>query len=109
VHCLRQLGKPDEANEILSRVRTYVETLRQNTIYGFYVIDAKLHILDGDTDGALDVLEAAHERREVGWTRRYDPVLRMLADEVRFKTLFQSIDDEIDAARAELGMPPAML
>ena len=93
----------------LSRVRTYVETLRQNTVYGFFVIDAKLHILDGDTEGALDVLEAAHERREVDWALRYDPVLRTLADEARFKAMFKSIDDEIDAARAEFGMPPATL
>jgi len=109
VHCLRRLGKPDEANEILSRVRTYVETLRQNTVYGFFVIDAKLHVLDEDTEGALDVLEAAHERREVDWAIRYDPVLRTLADEARFRALFKSIDDEIDAARAEFGMPPATL
>jgi len=109
VYCLRQLGKPDEADEILARVRNYVETLRQNTVYGFFRIDAKLHVLEGDTAGALDVLEAAHERKELGWTDRYDPILRTLAHEPRFQALFKSIDDEIDAMRAELGMPPASL
>jgi len=107
VQCLRQLGMSDEANEILARARTYVETLRQNTVYGFFKIDAKLHVLDGDIDGALDVMESALDRREVGWTFRYDPILRTLAEEARFQALFKSIDDEIDAMRAELDMPPA--
>jgi TolB-like protein len=107
VHCLRQLGKPDEANEILARARTYVETLRQNTVHGFFKIDAKLRALDGDIDGALDVIESAHDRREVDWMVRYDPILRTLAEEARFQALFKNIDDEIDAMRAELGMPPA--
>jgi len=109
VHCLRQLGRPDAANEILARARTYVETLRQNTVYGFFKIDAKLHVLDGDIDGALDVMETAHDRREVDWTDRYDPILRTLAEQARFQSLFRNIDDEIDAMRAELGMPPANL
>jgi tetratricopeptide (TPR) repeat protein len=109
VHCLRQLGRADEADEILNRVRTYVETLRQNTAYGFFMIEAKLLVLENDASGALDVLEAAHERDELSWLSRYDPVLRTLADEPRLQALFQTIDDEIDAMRAELGMPPAAL
>jgi len=109
VHCLRQLGMPDAANEILARARTYVETLRQNTIYGFFMLDVKLHVLDGDIDGALDVLARAIDRREVRWTDRYDPIIRTLAEEARFQALFKNIDDEIDAMRAELGMPPAIL
>ena len=107
VHCLRQLGRDTEADEILARVRTYVATLRQNTVYGFCMIDAKLHVLDGDVEGALDILDAGERRNEVGWTDRYDPILRTLADEPRFQALFKRIDDEIDAMRAELGMPPA--
>ena len=107
VYCLRQLGRPQEAESILSRVRDYVDTLRDNTVYGIYVVDAKLRILDGDTDGALSVLEAAFERDELAWDDRYQPVLRDLADEPRFAELFVRIDAEIDALRAELGMPPA--
>ena len=109
VYCLGQLGRADEAEEVLARARTYVETLRQNTVYGFFRIDAKLRVLDGDTDGALEVLEAAHERNELDWTVRYDPVLRTLAGEPRFQTLFRKVDEEIDAMRAQLGMPPAAL
>jgi len=40
-------------------------------------IDAKLHLLGGDTPVVLDALQATHER------------------------------NEIDAMRAEIGMPPA--
>jgi tetratricopeptide (TPR) repeat protein len=108
VHCLRQLQRLDEADEILARVRNYVGTLRQNTVYGFYMIDAKLHVLDGNIEGALDILEAAEKRGEIEWTERYDPILRTLSDEPRFVALFQRIDDDIDAMRAELGLPPAL-
>lgn len=108
VHCLRQLQRLDEADEILARVRNYVGTLRQNTVYGFYMIDAKLHVLDGDIEGALDILEAAEKRGEIEWTERYDPILRTLSGEPRFVALFQRIDDDIDAMRAELGLPPAL-
>jgi len=109
VYCLRQLGRTGEAEEILARARAYVETLQQNTVYGFFRIDAKLRVLDGDTDGALDVLEAAYERNELFWTVRNDPVLRTLAGEPRFQALFRKVDEEIDAMRAQLGMPPAVL
>ncbi len=107
VYCLRRLDRSDEADEILARVRKYVDTLRANTTYGIYMVDAKLRLLDGDRQGALDVLEAAHARHELDWTDRYQPIVRDLADEPRFTELFARIDAEIDALRAELGMPPA--
>jgi TolB-like protein len=109
VHCQRILGKDDTAGSILARVSDYVGTLRQNTVYGFYLLDAKFRVLNGDTDGALAELEAAYEREELWWTDRYDPILRTLSDNPRFKTVFGKIDSEIDEMRAELGMPPATL
>jgi TolB-like protein len=109
VYCLRRLGQPEEADAILSRARTYVETLRANTDYGIYVLDAKLRMLDGDAEGALDVLEAAFARHELGWMDRYLPILRDLASEPRFTELFARVDADIDRLRAELGMPPAQL
>ena len=56
---------------------------------------------------ALDVLEKAVRRGELGWQSRYDVLLRTLADEPRFIALYEQVDNEIDALRAELGMPPA--
>ena len=109
VHCLRQLGNETEANNILSLVRVFVDTLRENTVYGFYIVDAKLRVLDNDTEGALDVLEAALERNELSWADRYDPILRTLDDEPRFRALFAEVDQRIDALRAELGLPPATI
>jgi TolB-like protein len=109
VYCLRQLGRTAEADNILSLIREYVDTLRENTEYGYYTLDAKLRVLDDDTEGALDVLEAAFRRNEIGWTGRYDPILRTLSDEPRFQALFAELDGRIDALRAELGMGPAEL
>jgi len=107
VFCLRKLGRSQEAEDILARVRIYVDTLRENTEYGIYVVDAKLRMLDGDAEGALDVLEAAFARHELGWMDRYDPILRDLASEPRFTELFARVDAQVDNLRAELGMPPA--
>jgi len=109
VFCLRRLGREAEAREILDRARIFVDTLRENTVYGIYKVDAKLRILDGDTDGALDMLAAALERNELEWTARWDPVVSTLSDDPRFTTLFAKVDADIDALRAELGMPPAKL
>jgi TolB-like protein len=106
-YCLQKLGDADQANKVLTAVNEYVQTLRENTVYGFFTINAKLQLLRGDVDGALDVLAAAHERGEVGWTDRHDPVLSMLTNEPRFQQIFDEIDSEIDALREELGMAPA--
>jgi hypothetical protein len=107
VHCLRKLGRVAEADAILSQAREYIETLRENTEYGFALPDAKLRILEGDIGGSLDVLEAAVGRNELGWNNRYDPIVRTLSHEPRFIALYAEIDQKIDALRAELGMPPA--
>ena len=107
VYCLRELGRHVEADEILSQVRRYINTLRDNADYGYAKPEAKLLILQGDTKTALDVLEKAVRRGELGWQSRYDVLLRTLADEPRFIALYEQVDNKIDALRAELGMPPA--
>ena len=107
VYCLRQLGRPEEADEILSRVRRYINTLRDNADYGYAMPEVKLLILQGDTERALNVLEKAVRRGELGWQSRYDVLLRTLGDEPRFNALYEEVDRKIDTLRAELGMPPA--
>ena len=107
VHCLRQLGRPEEADEILSQVRRFINTLRDNADYGYALPEVKLVVLEGEPERALDLLEAAVARRELDWQSRYDPVVRTLGDEPRFVALYEELDRQIDALRAELGMPPA--
>lgn len=109
VYCQRELGKDDNAGSIMARVGRYVDTLRDNAVFGFYLLDAKFRVLNGDTDGALAELEAAYERGELNWMHRNDPILRTLSDDPRFTALFDKLDDDIDALRAELGMPPSTL
>jgi TolB-like protein/Tfp pilus assembly protein PilF len=109
VLCLHQLDRATEADNFLPELRKFIETLTANSDYGNFMLDAKLRVLDGDTLGALDVLDAATQRNELDWTDRYDPVLRTISDEPRFQALFADLDRKIDALRAELGMPPAEL
>jgi TolB-like protein/Tfp pilus assembly protein PilF len=107
VYCLRQLGRTAEAEDILSHAREYIETLRENAERGYALPDAKLRIVEGDIDGALDTLEAGIGRNELGWSSRYDPILRTLGNEPRFIALYEDVDRRIDRLRAELGMRPA--
>jgi TolB-like protein len=107
VYCLRQLGRSEEADETLSRVRRYINTLRDNADYGYALPEVKLLILQDDAEGALTVLETAVRRGELGWQSRYDVLVRTLGDEPRFVALYEEVDRRIDALRAELGMPPA--
>jgi TolB-like protein len=106
-YCLRQLGRPEEADEVLSRVRRYVNTLRDNADYGYSLPEVKLLILQDNAEAALDVLENAVRRGELGWQSRYDVLVRTLGDDPRFIALYEEVDRKIDALRAELGMPPA--
>jgi tetratricopeptide (TPR) repeat protein len=108
-YCLRRLGREAEATEIIRRVRTYVDTLRENAAWGFAQLEIKLLILEGNTDKALDILESAVERFELYWKVRYDPIISTLSDHQRFVSLFDSIDRNIESLRDELGMPPASI
>ena len=107
VYCVRQLGRSEEAEEVLSRVRRYVNTLRDNADYGYALPEVKLLILQDNSEAALGVLEDAVRRGELDWRSRYDVLVRTLEDEPRFIALYEEVDRKIDALRAELGMPPA--
>ena len=108
-YCLRRLDRGAEATEVIRLVRTYVDTLRENAAWGFAQLEAKLLILEGNTEKALDVLESAVERFELYWEVRYDPIISTLSSHPRFVALFDSIDRNIESLRDELGMPPASI
>jgi TolB-like protein len=107
VHCLKRLGRDDEAAPIMEGLRRYVGTLRSNAKSGYESIDAKLRLLEGDKNGVLDALEKRLEAQELSWRVFADPVLRSLSDEPRFVAMRERLDAFIDAERAKLGWPPA--
>jgi len=107
VHCLKRLGRDDEAAPIMEGLRRYVGTLRSNAESGYRAIDAKLRLLEGDRQGALDILDKSLEKQELSWRIFADPVLRSLSDEPRFVAMRERLDAFIDAERAKLGWPPA--
>jgi hypothetical protein len=107
VHCLKRLGRDDEAAPIMEGLRRYVGTLRSNAKSGYASIDAKLRLLEGDKNGVLDALEKRLEAQELSWRVFADPVLRSLSDEPRFVAMRERLDAFIDAERAKLGWPPA--
>jgi TolB-like protein/Tfp pilus assembly protein PilF len=107
--CLRQLGRNDEAAEILAVVRAYVDTLRENASWGYAQLEVKLLILEGHTEQALSLLEQAIERFELDWRVQHDPIISTLSEHPRYVALFESLDRNIETLRAELGMPPASI
>jgi len=107
--CLGQLGRDKEAAAIIDKVRVYVDTLRENATWGYAQLEAKLLVLEGNADQAIDVLERAIARFELSWAVRYDPVVATLNEHPRFVALFEAVDRRIDSLREELGMPPATL
>ena len=107
VYCLRRLGRDSEAEPIMEGLRHFIHTLRGNAERGYARVDAKLRLLEGDRQGALDTLEKGVELRDIGWTSLADPVLHSLSDEPRFIALEKNLDAFIDAERAKLGWPPA--
>lgn len=107
--CLRQLGRDEEAAEILTRVREYVDTLLENADWGFSQLEAKLLTLEGDSEQAIKVLEQGIERFELSWKVQHDPIISSLNDHPGFVALFESIDRRIESLRKELGMPPASI
>jgi len=107
--CLRQLGRGGKAAEILTKVREYVDTLRENADWGFSQLEAKLLVLEGESEKAIDILEQGIERFELSWKVQHDPIIAMLSDNPGFVALFESIDRRIESLRKELGMPPASI
>jgi len=106
VHCLRELGRREEAEELLSAVRKYIETLQRNANYGYSMLEVKLHILDGQAAAAVDRYDRALQARDMAWYNRFDPVIRTLAGNPEFEGLNARIDAAVNARRAELGWPP---
>jgi len=107
VHCLKRLGRDDEAAPIMEGLRRYVGTLRSNAKSGYASIDAKMRLLEGDKNEVLDALEKRLEAQDLDWRVFADPVLPSLSDEPRFVAMRERLDAFIDAERAKLGWPQA--
>ncbi len=107
--CLRKLGKEKEALEVLNRVEPYLENLRVSATYSYFNVDAKMKLMRGDRSGALDTLEAAMARHDIGFSLFADPVLRSLSGDPRFEKIRDDLTTHVNAERAKLGWPPATL
>jgi TolB-like protein len=105
VFCLRQLGKTDEAEAILARLRPFVDNLKNSAPGGYELLAIKLEIIDGRADAALQLLESAVKRRHLGYPVWGDPIVKSLETQPEYAELRQWLDNTINAERAELGWP----
>ncbi len=103
VFCWRQMDLDDEAEALLARVDEYVSRLRNSAYLGYFTVDAKTRVLQGDRDAAIDVLELAWERHDLDFEVFADPVLRALDGMPRFEQLRNILIDHVNHERAKLG------
>jgi TolB-like protein len=103
--CLRQLGRTDEAEAILARLRPYVDSLKASAPGGYDLLAIKLEIIDGRPDVAMALLESAVRQRHLGYLVWGDPLVKTLATRPEYTPLRQWLEATINAERAELGWP----
>ena len=70
-------------------------------------MEAKLLLLEGDQQGAVDSLNAALEGFEIDWVDLADPVFHELLEPDKLSEITARLDQHINAERAKLGWPPA--
>jgi TolB-like protein len=103
VFCWRQMGLEEEAEELLARVDEYVARLRNSAYLGYFTVDAKTRVLQGDREAAIDVLELAWKRNDLEFYVFADPVLSTLDGMPRFEQLRRTLIDHVNQERAKLG------
>jgi len=108
VFAYRKLNRIQEADELLTRVRDLVNVFKaQQRPDQYYLLEAKLLLLEGDEDQALKLIDQAFREFEVIWSHRHDPVLEAMVGKERIREMTGWLEEHIDQERAKLGMAPA--
>ncbi len=105
----RKLGiEGPAAAAIMGRVRQLVDSFKAGgASRGVLLLEAKLLLLEGDIEAGAEALKNAADNLEFTWDDAWDPILLEYLGERRIRELTVTLDDHIDAERAELGWPPA--
>lgn len=108
---LLKTGEAELATEILQRAEGWVLAHPRLGIRGYGIADARIRLLRGENDAALELLREAVKS---GWRgpywryyRDFDPVLAPIRDDPEFKAAFAHIERDIARQRSELAANPA--
>mgnify|MGYP001812728918 CR=1 FL=1 len=104
---LQRTGEKQSAETHLDWARGYLATLKDNGARkGYQLPEARLLLMQGDEDAAIELLEQVVLTGDELWMRGNAPLISRLAGNERMIALRKQIDDHIDAERAELGLLP---
>lgn len=105
---LQRTGANEAAEQHLDWAHRYVTTLKDNGArQGYHLPAARLLVLRGEEDAAIELLErAVMLHGYIVWLRMNDPLINRLAGNPRMIALREKTGDHIDAERAILGWPP---
>ena len=100
-------GKPDQAEQLLSRAQELVTTARDNG-WGtpfLYVRFAEIQAIRGDVEGAVQNISIAVDRgyRDLPWLR-HSPFFRDIQQHWEMVRLQEVVQRRIDTERADLGI-----
>ncbi|MBO6556509.1 MAG: hypothetical protein JJ957_08420 [Pseudomonadales bacterium] len=102
---LQKLGMMSQAQVLILRVETQLEKLPRLGLFGYFVDDARIQVLNGNHDEAMQRLIQA---RAEGWrhTWRYhlynDPILKTLHHRDDYQRLREELEFEMIKKRAQI-------
>lgn len=103
-YCLTRLGRNDEAKTIQTELMKYHENaIRQGEPPGYYRLLARLEMLVGNHDRAIELLELAFQNHALDWTDIANPWYDELRATRRFQTLQANLYNHVNEQRALLG------
>jgi len=92
------LGEEARYLKLLDRAEAFIETQNRMGFRGYWVEDARIAALRGDTEGALTILETAVAEgwRNLWWFYfRHDPALESIRNQARFQALHSMVELEM--------------
>jgi TolB-like protein/DNA-binding winged helix-turn-helix (wHTH) protein/Tfp pilus assembly protein PilF len=103
---LTKTGEQDQANMLLARALTYIQTIPRLAGWeGYWISDIQIYALQGQTAKALAALR---EAIEAGWRLwwwfylEHDPTLESIHDEPEFQAIVKEIETDMAAQLARL-------
>ena len=101
---LARLGEKERSTQLLDRVDAFIATQHRIGFRGYWVEDARVAALRGDSDGAIVALETAVAEgwRNLWWFYfEHDPALDTVRADARFQALHSVVAAEMRAESAK--------
>ncbi len=104
VYCLNQVGRTDEAKVLWQELYRYHKlAIANGEPPGYESYLARLEVVGGNDDAALDILEQGIRYNTVDWTDFSSPWYDELRKTPRFKALQKAFYEHMNSQRRQLG------